>query len=61
MPEPASAFDPLWLELLACPLCRGPLTALEAPERLRCEACPRDWPIVDGIPDLVPPDDGGPA
>ena len=39
------------LELLACPACKGPLTATET--KLTCPACKRDYPIVDGIPDLV--------
>lgn len=62
MPEPAHAFDADWLQLLACPVCRGPLLALSSPERLRCETCGHDFPIDDGIPDLVPPDEpAGPA
>jgi uncharacterized protein len=53
--------DEDWLELLACPVCRGPLQALREPDRLRCAACDHDYPIQDGIPDLVPPDGDAPV
>jgi len=61
MPENAFPIDAGWLELLACPVCRGALEARRDPDRLRCAACGRDWPVVDGIPDLVPPDEEPPA
>ena len=53
------------LEILRCPVCRGELT-LTAKERegtdivtgtLHCAACRVDYPIEDGIPDLLPPDE----
>jgi uncharacterized protein len=53
------------MEILRCPLCRGELT-LEAQRReggeivegkLTCGACRVDYPIHDGIPDLLPPDE----
>jgi uncharacterized protein YbaR (Trm112 family) len=53
------------LEILRCPMCRGELTL--APGRtegdevvegtLSCAACRIDYPISDGIPDLLPPDE----
>ena len=46
--------DPAFLALLACPLCRGPLRLAAGGEALRCEACRKAYPIVDGIPDLLP-------
>jgi uncharacterized protein len=53
------------LEILRCPVCRGELaltaTRTEGEEivqgNLRCEACRVDYPIADGIPDLLPPDE----
>ena len=44
-----------WLSRLCCPLCRGELELQE--QSLRCTACQQEYPIVDGIPDLVPPED----
>lgn len=52
------------LEILRCPVCRGELT-LSAKEQegadivtgtLNCPRCRVDYPIEDGIPDLLPPD-----
>jgi uncharacterized protein YbaR (Trm112 family) len=51
-PARPQAFDPSILEQLACPACLGNLR-LEA-NRLRCDACSRSYPIVDGIPVLIP-------
>ena len=53
------------LEILRCPVCRGELTLTatrtEGAEilagRLACAACHVDYPIADGIPDLLPPDE----
>ncbi len=53
------------LEILRCPVCRGTLTLTvdqkvgEEIERgtLHCSACPADYPIEEGIPDLLPPDE----
>jgi uncharacterized protein YbaR (Trm112 family) len=45
-------FDLAVLDELACPACLGRLR-LEA-ERLLCAACGRAYPIVDGIPILIP-------
>jgi uncharacterized protein len=53
------------LEILRCPLCRCELT-LTARKKdgaeivegsLACAACKVDYPIADGIPDLLPPDE----
>ncbi|MEI9969781.1 MAG: Trm112 family protein [Terracidiphilus sp.] len=40
--------DPDLLAQLACPACYGELRLESA--RLRCLACSRGYPIVDGIP-----------
>jgi uncharacterized protein len=53
------------LEILRCPVCRGELTlsavAREKEEIVRgtltCAHCHVDYPIEDGIPDLLPPDE----
>ncbi len=53
------------LEILRCPVCRGELSltvrSREGNEvvegSLRCGACKADYPISDGIPDLLPPDE----
>ena len=36
---------------LACPACEGDLVA--AGSALKCVACGRDFPIIDGIPVLI--------
>jgi uncharacterized protein YbaR (Trm112 family)/ubiquinone/menaquinone biosynthesis C-methylase UbiE len=41
------------LELLACPVCRGPLNADgQRQTKLHCVNCNKDYPIVDNIPVL---------
>ena len=42
------------LDLLACPLCRGALSASPDRSRLSCPTCRCGFPIVDGVPVLVP-------
>ncbi len=53
------------LEVLRCPVCRGEL-ALTVTSRegddiatgsLACAKCSVTYPIADGIPDLLPPDE----
>ncbi|MCI4367624.1 MAG: methytransferase partner Trm112 [Thermoplasmata archaeon] len=53
------------MELLCCPVCRGDLT-LEAGRKegaeildgkIHCASCSIDYPIEDGIPNLLPPED----
>ena len=51
-PAPQLLFDPAVLSQLACPACLGDLR-LE-PLRMVCAACLRAYPIVDGIPVLIP-------
>jgi uncharacterized protein YbaR (Trm112 family) len=48
----SGAVPPELLAILACPVCKGPLSDTGA--ALRCEKCRRDYPVKDGIPDLVP-------
>ncbi len=42
--------NPLLLEVLRCPACKGNLSS--RPDRLVCSPCERIYPIVLGIPDL---------
>jgi len=53
------------MEILCCPVCHGEL-ALTVRKRekdeivegtLRCAHCKEDYPIEDGIPNLLPPDE----
>ena len=53
------------LEILCCPVCRRELTLAVAQTEgdeivrgtLTCRGCGAVYPIDDGIPDLLPPDD----
>ena len=42
--------DPKLLEILVCPLCKGPLLHRPAAEELVCKADRLGFPIKDGIP-----------
>ncbi len=52
------------MDILACPVCKGTLTLTVTREdgaeildgALRCAACAVDYPISDGIPNLLPPE-----
>jgi uncharacterized protein YbaR (Trm112 family) len=52
------------MEILACPVCKGPLElTVEREEgeeivtgRLRCSRCREEYPIQDSIPNLLPPE-----
>ena len=53
------------LEILRCPVCRGELNLTVRSQQgteivqgtLACAKCRVDYPIEDGIPDLLPPDE----
>jgi len=53
------------MEILRCPLCRGELTLVSRKTEksevlegtLTCKKCSVEYPITDGIPDLLPPDE----
>ena len=52
------------MDILACPICKGPLKLDIVDEKdgevvtgsLNCAKCNYDYPITDGIPNLLPPD-----
>lgn len=53
------------MDILACPVCKGSLKLTVDEEsggeiqsgKLHCEACAVDYPVSDGIPNLLPPED----
>ncbi|MCP5279585.1 MAG: Trm112 family protein [Thiobacillus sp.] len=45
--------DPKLLEILVCPLCKGPLTLLKDRQELVCKADRLAFPIRDGIPVML--------
>lgn len=52
------------MEILACPLCKGPLDLTVEEESgeevirgyLTCQRCQERYPIEDSIPNLLPPE-----
>jgi uncharacterized protein YbaR (Trm112 family) len=52
------------MEILACPLCKGPLELTVEKEKgeevingsLLCPKCSQRYPIVDSVPNLLPPE-----
>ncbi|HSN18807.1 MAG TPA: Trm112 family protein [Gammaproteobacteria bacterium] len=45
--------DPKLLEILVCPLCKGPLVYRKAEAELICKADKLAYPIRDGIPVML--------
>ncbi len=46
--------DKKLLEILVCPVCKGPLRYVTAPaEELQCRACGLAYPVQDGIPVML--------
>lgn len=45
--------DPKLLEILVCPLCKGPLIHVKARQELVCRADRLAFPIRDGIPVML--------
>ena len=52
-PSPALALDPKLLELLVCPLTKGPLRYDRAAQELISEKAHLAYPVRDGIPILL--------
>lgn len=45
--------DPKLLDILVCPLCKGPLVYLKSRQELVCKADRLAFPIRDGIPVML--------
>lgn len=45
--------DPKLLEILVCPVCKGPLDYRKAEQELVCKADRLAYPIRDGIPVML--------
>jgi len=41
------------LNILRCPICHEELAEDEPASLLRCSACGHEYPVIDGIPDMV--------
>jgi hypothetical protein len=52
--EPAASVDPKLLEILVCPLTKGPLEYDAARQELISRAARLAYPIRDGIPIMLP-------
>jgi uncharacterized protein YbaR (Trm112 family) len=48
-----SALDPRLLEILVCPLCKGPLVYRKGQSELICKADRLGYPIKDDIPVML--------
>lgn len=48
--------DPKLLEILVCPICKGPLLHRQAASELICKADRLGFPIKDGIPVMLEED-----
>jgi len=48
--------DPKLLEILVCPICKGPLVYRRDVKELVCKADPLAFPIKDGIPVMLEED-----
>ncbi len=45
--------DPRLLEILVCPVCKGPLENRKAASELVCKACHLGFPVKDDIPVML--------
>jgi uncharacterized protein len=46
------------LEILCCPKCKGELEYQEKNDVLKCTSCGKKYEVKDGIPILLPEEDG---
>lgn len=46
--------NPKLLEILVCPVCKGPLVWKKSVQELVCRACRLAYPIRDDIPVMLP-------
>jgi hypothetical protein len=47
------AVDPDLLAILACPICKTPVTPVKNGSALKCATCNRVYPIKDDIPVML--------
>ena len=52
--DASGKFDDGFLSTLACPVCFGALRVGDSGLRIECVECLRAYPLVDGIPVLIP-------
>ena len=45
--------DPRLLEILVCPVCKGPLENRKAAAELVCKGCKLAYPVKDDIPVML--------
>lgn len=45
--------DPKLLEILVCPLCKGPLVHRKSQQELVCKPCRLGYPVKDDIPVML--------
>lgn len=45
--------DPKLLNILVCPLCKGPLVYRKVENELICKPCRLGYPVRDGIPVML--------
>ena len=60
MKKSASIDDPIpkdLFDILACPLCRADLEYANGKKGLLCSGCGQKYPIQEGIPNLLPPNE----
>jgi uncharacterized protein YbaR (Trm112 family) len=49
--------SPELLDILRCPICHEAVVEDEPASVLRCVGCSHEYPVIDGIPDMVVADD----
>ena len=52
----STAVDPRLLEILVCPICKGPLVYRKEAAELVCKADRLAYPVKDGIPVMLEDD-----
>lgn len=52
--ESVIMLTPELVQLLACPICKGELSQSKDGSFLHCQPCGRDYPVIEGIPVLLP-------
>lgn len=52
-----SLISPVLLEILRCPVCHDPVIEDEPRSALVCTGCGHRYPVIDGIPDMVVPEE----